>query len=218
MEWLKTVEGEVQDLVVAKHIFHEIQGMIRDNPRLHQYSSFYDYFSNTYVSHVVIGVRRQITCHKDSSSMADLFKEMIATPETFTRAHYTAKYKGSAKEDDANKTFDKFAAPRAPHINPNLVEADLARLQALPKHCKDFANKRVAHRDAGELKEIPTFNEIDAGVDLLNELYVKYHLLFHGSGMETLLPTWQYDWTSIFRVPWLPVSEEESNLNIERQL
>lgn len=209
LRWLKIVEGEVQDLVVAKHIFHEIQGMIRDNPRLHQYSSFYDYFANTYVSHVVIGVRRQTTCRKDSISMARLFKEMMDTPEAFTRAHYTAKYKGSAKEDCANITFDQIAAPGAPHINPYLVEADLARIQALPKHCEDFANKCVAHRDRRELKEVPTFNEIDACIDLLNELYVKYHLLFHGSGMETLLPTWQYDWTSIFRVPWLPISEEE---------
>lgn len=209
LRWLKIVEGEVRDLVVAKHIFHEVQGMIHDNPRLHQYSSFYDYFSNTYVSHVVIGVRRQIKCGNQSISMARLFKEMIATPEVFTRAHYTAKYKGSAKEDFANTTFDKFAPRNAPHINPNLVAADLARLQAVPKHCEDFADKRVAHRDTGELKEIPTFNEIDACIDLLDELYVKYHLLFHGSGMETLFPTWQYDWTSIFRVPWLPVSEEE---------
>lgn len=214
LRWFKIVEGEVQDLVVAKHIFHEIQGMIRDNPRLHQYSSFYSYFSNTYVSHVIIGVRRQVKCGnlKDgnqSISMACLFKEMMATPETFTRAHYTTKYKGSVKEGYANITFDKFAASGAPHINPDLVVADLSRLQAAAKHCEDFADKRVAHRDKREPKELPIFNEIDTCIDLLDELYVKYFLLFHASGMETLLPTWQYDWTSIFRVPWLPVSEEE---------
>lgn len=60
LRWLEIVKDEVLDLVKAKHTFHEVQGMIRDNPRLHQHSSFYDYFARTYVSHVVIGVRRQI--------------------------------------------------------------------------------------------------------------------------------------------------------------
>lgn len=210
LRWLKILEGEIQDLVVAKHTFHEVQDMIHDNPLLHQPSSFYDYLSNTYVSHVVIGVRRQIKCDDQSISMARLFQEMIDTPQAFPRADYTAKYKGSVKEDSANRAFDKFAAPDAPHIDPNLVAADLFRLQAASKYCEDFADKRVAHRDTREPKELPTFNEIDACIDLLDELYCKYLLLFHPAfAMETLLPTWQYDWTSIFRVPWLPVNDEE---------
>ncbi|MDP1653493.1 MAG: hypothetical protein Q8L56_12310 [Rhodocyclaceae bacterium] len=211
LRWLEILKGEVQDLVVAKHIFHEVQGMIHDNPLLHQPSSFYGYLSNTYVSHVVIGVRRQIKRDNRSISMARLFQEMIDTPQAFPRAYYTEKYKGSAKEDSANRAFDKFTAPDAPHIiNPNLVKIDLSRLQAASKCCEDFADKRVAHRDTRELKEIPTFNEVDACIDFLDELYCKYHLLFHPAySMETLLPTWQDDWTSIFRVPWLPVNEEE---------
>lgn len=209
LRWLKIVEGEVQDLMVAKHIFHEVQGMIHDSPRLRQYSSFYDYFSDTYISHVVIGMRRQIKCDDQSISMAHLFEEMIATPEAFSRAYYTTKYKGSAEEDYANRDFDKFAAPDVPHIDPNLVATDLFRLRATFKNCEDFADKRVAHRDKREPKELPTFNEVDACIDLLDELYVKYFLLFHASAMGTLLPVWQYDWTSIFRVPWLLASEEE---------
>lgn len=207
--WLGIVKGEVQDLVVAKHTFHEVQGMIRNNPRLRQHSSFYDYLSRTYVSHVVIGVRRQIKCNDQSISMARLFEEMIATPQAFSRAYYTAKYKGVVVEGFADRDFDKFAAPNAPHINPSLVASDLARLRAASKNCEDFADKRVAHRDKREPRELPTFNEVDTCIDLLDELYVKYFLLFHASAMDTLLPTWQYDWKTIFRVPWLPSSEKE---------
>jgi hypothetical protein len=209
LHWLEIVKGEVQDLVMAKHTFHEVQAMIRDNPHLHQNSSFYDYLSRTYVSHVVIGVRRQIKCDDQSISIARLFEEMIATPQAFPRAYYTAKYKGSVVEDLADRDFDKFAAPGAPHIDPTLVAADLMRFRAASKRCEDFADKRVAHRDKREPKELPTFNEVDACIDLLDGLYVKYFLLFHASAMDTLLPTWQYDWKSIFRVPWLPASGEE---------
>ncbi len=209
LRWLEIIKNEVQDLVMAKHIFHEVQRMISDNPLLHQNNSFYDYLSRTYVSHVVIGVRRQIKCDDQCISMVHLFDEMIASPQAFPRTDYTAQYKGSVVENFANKDFDRFATPGAPHIDPTLVAADLKRLQVASKRCEDFADKRVAHRDKREPKELPTFNEVDACIDLLDELYVKYALLFHASAMGTLLPTWQYDWKSIFRVPWLPTSEEE---------
>lgn len=209
LRWFEIIKGDVQDLVVAKHTFHEVQDMIRDNPRLHQHSSFYDYFSRTYISHVVIGVRRQIKCNDQSISMARLFEEMIATPQAFPRSYYTAKYKGSVVENFADCDFDRFAVPGASHIDPSLVASDLHRLRDASTRCEDFADKRVAHRDKREPKELPTFNEVDACIDLLDKLYVKYFRLFKASAMHTLLPTWQYDWKAIFRVPWLPSGEEE---------
>jgi hypothetical protein len=62
MCWLDVIKDEVQDLVMTKRTFHDIQKLIEDNPQLHQPSSFYDYLSQTYVSHVVIGIRRQLEC------------------------------------------------------------------------------------------------------------------------------------------------------------
>ncbi len=203
LRWFDVIKIEVQDLVVTKYTFNEVQSMIRMNPKLHQHSSFYDYFARTYVSHVVIGLRRQIKLDDQSISMSRLFGEMIATPQVFSRKYFTDKYKGSVVEDFANKDFDRFATPGVPHINPKLVEADLARLRSATQRCEDFADKRVAHRDKRELKQLPTYKDLDDCVDLLDELYVKYFLLFHQSSMDSLLPTWQYDWKEIFRTPWI---------------
>jgi hypothetical protein len=204
LRWLDVIKAEVQELVMAKHTFHEVQKIIGDNPKLHQPSSFYDYLSRTYVSHVVIGLRRQIKCDIQSISMARLFEEMIESPEVMSRSYYVDLYKGSVVEAFANKDFNKFAVPEATHINASLVEADLVHLREASKRCEDFADKRVAHHDKREPKELPTFNEVDRCIDLLDELYVKYFLLFHASSMSSLLPTCQYDWKSIFRVPWIP--------------
>ena len=206
LRWIEIIKDEVQDLVVAKHTFHEVQGMIRNNPRLHQHSSFYNYLARTYVSHVVIGIRRQIKCDTQSISMTRLFTEMIESPQTLPRTYYTAKYMGSV-ESLADRDFDKFAVPDGPHIDPNLISSDLANLQAASKCCEYFADRRIAHRDTREPKKLATFNEVDACIDLLDELYVKYHLLFHAAAKDTLLPTWQYDWKAVFRVSWLPPSE-----------
>ena len=103
--------------------------------------------------------------------MSRLFEEMIETPEIFTRAYFMKLYEDSVVEDFADKDFNQFADPSARHIDPSLVEADLARLRAVPQRCEDFADKRVAHRDKKQLKELPTYNDVHACIDLLNGLY-----------------------------------------------
>ena len=203
LRWFDVIKVEVQDLVIAKHMFNEVQSMIRSNPKLHHHSSFYDYLTRTYVSHVVSGLRRQIKLDDQSISMSRLFQEMIETPEAFPRRYFVDKYKGSIAEGFADNDFDNFAKPSAHHIDPKFVEADLARLRAATQRCEDFTDKRVAHRDKREPRQPPTYKEVDDCVDLLDELYVKYFLLFKQSSMASLLPTWQYDWKAIFRVPWI---------------
>ena len=202
--WLDVIKGEVRELVIAKDMFQQMQKMIEDNPLLHRPSLFYRYFSNTYVSHVVIGLRRQIKGGDQSISMSRLFEEMIETPEVLTRTYFVKLYEDSVVQDFADKDFNQFADPGAKHINPSLVEADLARLREASKHCEVFADKRVAHRDKAELKALPTYNDVHGSIDLLNSLYSRYYLLFHAGSMDTLLPVYQNDWKAVFRVPWIP--------------
>lgn len=87
-----------------------------------------------------------------------------------------------------------------------MVRHDLSRLKSVPASCEQFADKRLAHRDARDLKTLPTFNEVDACIELPDQLYAKYLLAFEAKRMDTLLPVWQYDWKAIFRTPWLPTT------------
>ena len=204
--WLAVIKGEVRELVIAKDTFQKVQRLIENNPALHRHSPFYQYLSSTYVSHGVIGLRRQIKSKGPIISMARLFEEMIERPQVLTRAYYVSLYEDSAIEDLASEHFNQFAAPEESHIDPLLVKADLTRLRDASKRCEDFADKRVAHRDTMPPKELPTFDEVNACIDLLNDLYIRYCLLFHACRVETLLPIYADDWEAIFRVPWIPAN------------
>jgi hypothetical protein len=103
LRWLEVLKGEIQELVVAKYTFHEIQGMIAANPKLQTGNSFYRYITSTYVSHVVIGLRRQLKTDHQSISLALLLQELAQTPEVLSREYYVALYKGSVVEDFANR-------------------------------------------------------------------------------------------------------------------
>jgi len=203
LRWLDVIKSEIKDLVVSKHTFHEVQKMIAANPKIQVKNSFYRYITSTYVSHALIGVRRQVKTDPQSISLALLLQELIKTPEVLSRKYYVGLYNGSTVEDLADKDFNRFATPGAAHINSSQVEEDLQQLRDITLKCEDFADKRIAHRDKREPKAPPTYNEVDDCISLLDELYVKYLLMFEAKAMDTLLPTWQDDWKEIFRTPWI---------------
>ena len=206
LRWLEIIKTEVQDLVIAKHMFSEVRYMIASNPTLQVDNSYYRYLASSYASHAIIGVRRQIKVENESISLSRMLKEMSETPDVVSRSYYVSLYKGLATEFLADKNFNRYADVGSNHIRAEMVLADLDMLQKAAKKCEEYADKRLAHRDKREPKQPPTIEEVDVCIDLLDALYVKYFGLLRASHMESLLPTWQYEWKAIFRVPWLPKS------------
>ncbi len=208
LRWLEVVKNEVRELIKAKYTYHEILSMIDNNPLLNKQSNlFYEYLVHTYVSHVVIGVRRQIKCGKQSISIIRLLREMSASPQILSRKYYVALYKPPAI-DWADENFNQFASADSAYIDSSLVANDLTSLRDASRRLEGFVDKRVAHWDQSGLKDIPTFYEVDLCIDLLEALYVKYHKLFHAKHIDTLFHQPPDDWKNIFLVPWLPPTEQ----------
>ncbi len=88
--------------------------------------------------------------------MARLFEEMIESHQAFSHSCYVGLYKNPVVEDFADKDFNKFAAPKSVHIDPALVEVSISRAGDASRRWEDFADKRVAHRDKRDPKELPT--------------------------------------------------------------
>ena len=86
-----------------------------------------------------------------------------------------------------------------------MVKEDRGQLETAVKTHPEFADKRIAHSGKRDPKVVPTFEALDDCIKLLDQTYVKYHFLFHAESMDTLMPTYQYKWKSIFCEPWLKV-------------
>lgn len=209
-KWLKVIHDEVQRLVINKHIFWEVQKIIETNPRIHQPSAFYTYLGDTYASHAVMGVRRQLKVDKQSISFARLLEEIIDSPQILSREYYVGLYKDSAVEHLADRAFDKFSGMSRPHVCPNMVCNDLCQLKKIAKDCEDFADKRIAHRDKRDPKVLPRFDDLNSSIEFLDKLYVKYHRLFHARSYGgSLMPDpYPNDWKAVFREPWIGKGEE----------
>ena len=229
LRWMETIHNEILALVEDANIFWEIQDIIRENPRIQKPSVFYSYLARTYLSHALAGLRRQTKLQKDSISFVRLLDEIAENPEELSRSYFNSRYPSSNGPDlsqvvgraDLEKVgitdssqlkamikmddFDRYADASGAYVCPQMVKEDRARLESAVKTHEEFADKRIAHWDKREPKVVPTFAELDDCIKLLDQTYVKYHFLFHAESMDTLMPTYQYEWKSIFCEPWLKV-------------
>ncbi|MCJ7654537.1 MAG: hypothetical protein MUO97_04420, partial [Dehalococcoidia bacterium] len=211
IKWLGIIEVEVQQLLIAKDIFWTVQNLIKRNKRIQKPSSFYRYLGDTYVSHVLMGIRRQVKIDRQSISLARLLSEIASDPKRISRNYYKTLYIGSTVEAHADRDFDKFCGDDPNCISVQMVTLDLEHLREVTKKCENFADRRIAHRDKHKPNVLPKFIEVDECIEVLDKLCVKYHSIFHAAWTKSLMPTYQYDWLQIFNEPWNLLEEELSS-------
>ena len=229
LRWMETIHNEIRALVQDANMFWEVQDIIRENPRIQKPNAFYSYLARTYLSHALIGLRRQTQLQKDSISFVRLLDEIAKNPGELSRSYFNSHYpssngpdldevvgrtdleavrlvdssqrKATIKMDD----FAPYADANGVHVSPQMVKTDLARLGSAVATHEEFADKWLARWDKRAPTVVPTFKELDDCIKLLDQTYVKYHFLFHAESMDTLMPTYQYEWKRIFCEPWLKV-------------
>jgi hypothetical protein len=68
---------------------------------------------------------------------------------------------------------------------------------------KRYVDRLVAHWDRRGLKELPTFDELNAALDVISEVFVEWAQWLTASHRAVMVPVFQYDWEAPLRVPWL---------------
>ena len=210
LRWMEVIEAQISHLLGDVEAFRRVRGIVNANPRIQKPHRFYRYLFDSYISHAVMGLRRQVKPQKDSISLAGLLEEIIKTPKELSFDYYRSILTLSLTppelgiiEDD----FKRHADANGTHVCPQMVSNDLGNLRKETEACEDYAEKRIAHRDKREPKLVETYEkleyQLDKGLELLDKTYVKYHLLFHAEGMRTAKPAYQGDWKAIFSEPWM---------------
>jgi hypothetical protein len=54
---------------------------------------------------------------------------------------------------------------------------------------------------------MPSYDDIDAAIDLIGATFNRYFPLFTAAAMHRLTPVFQDDWLAVFRVPWMPTGD-----------
>ncbi|MDE0184828.1 MAG: hypothetical protein OXP71_05160 [Candidatus Poribacteria bacterium] len=200
-------------------MFHEMRDIVSENPHLPKSHRFYDYLFDSYISHVIMGIRRHIK-YRDNRiiSFARVLKEIVDNPhpEMLSRSALRPSSGGPTspqRKPTGMDDFAKFADPSGTYVCQQKVKKDLDELKATAKACEAVADKRIAHREKGPPSIIPIATweelerEIGKSLDVLEEKCVKYYELFFNVGAATMIPTAQGEWgewKTIFSISWMP--------------
>ncbi len=170
---------------------------------------FADHYTLLFVDAAAVAVRRLAEANEDrrTISLANLMKDVRAHPNVITRDVYIKRFERDDPHEWARKDWleegkhqweDLFASPGG-GLDIDRIDGHLADLEATVGKVKAFADRTVAHLDRRGVTEMPTFDDLDASIDILGEHFKHYSILITGSGWVGLEPTVQSDWRRPFR-------------------
>ena len=235
-KWLRqmqTIEIEISRLLGDVEAFRRLRSIVASNPSIQQPHTFYRYLFDSYLSHVLMGLRRQVKPNKDSISLVGLLQEIANYPQELSRSYYRLlchqpdapdfheiEPEGQKQLTDIGITtssqigqifpieddFVKYANASKTHVCPEMVRRDLCDLLTTVAACEDYADKRIAHRDKRAPQYIQTFEDLEKNLDsALEFLQQIYEKYYHlfNAASITVKPQDQSDWKDIFSVPWI---------------
>ncbi len=198
------IHAEVRSLLRGSKIFWELQKIFENNPEALRHRLFNDWIATNYGVTTAIGIRRQLDLDKRSVSLKGLLlqikAELVCHPDLLSRQKFVTNYPPELVSV-AQREFDRLVGIGETRVGVAYVQRDLDHLDAITQPIKHFANKRVAHRDMGDVEK-RRLGELDDCLQALGDMADRYPRILTGSG-STVVPELPPDWKSVFRIPWI---------------
>ncbi len=94
--------------------------------------------------------------------------------------------------------------PGVINLRQRQVRSDLRSIEDKNQRLRRLVNKKFAHfNNPGEIRRIPTLNDIDETLKIIDDIFCKYNSLLTGETLISVYATPQYDWTDALRQPWI---------------
>ncbi len=198
-EWIKIIGDDVSNILLARTLFLSFQELVDETPKLKKADYFHDYFRESYISHLGIGLRRQFKFQKDSICLKNLLCEIREQSHLINLGYYESLYSDSKMKKYAADDFYSIIGSTDKTISSEAVDVDIALLNSSAFTVESFIDRRVAHIDRRPPSRTPTYNDLHDCLDVVENLTIKYHMLLTAGSYETLEPVVQYGFLDIFR-------------------
>ena len=186
IKWLDVIKVEISELLIGRNIFWQMLELIESNQVSKGNFIIGHYLCSSYVSHAVMGIRRQIKIDKQSISFARLLEEIIKNPELISRKYFKGLYRNSPIANKADDHFNEYSMDVYDHIDPEIVKSDLEHLKKYSDNIKVLSDQRLAHRDKRDFKSVPQISELERCIETFEILCRKYYLIFHAEHIDLL--------------------------------
>jgi hypothetical protein len=209
--WRDWIEGRVRDTVLRLHqqrvVWDGMQEVITQNPDIPRYSVLWEYLFDTYTISQAAAIRRLAEIQERSASLAQLLEQLGAGNEAVTRAWWLSGWATNWNQlDEGNRRFDALAGVGAAEFPAQRAVDDLDELRQRAAKVKRFVDRYVAHIDRRglDLEDAPKLRELHEAIDLICELYIRYHeLLTRWTDAQVELSLDISNWRDPLKLPWI---------------
>ncbi|MBW2740397.1 MAG: hypothetical protein JRE64_16470 [Deltaproteobacteria bacterium] len=200
IKWLDVIKVEISELLIGRNIFWQMLELIESNQVSKGKLILGHYLCSSYVSHVVMGIRRQIKIdkHKQNISFARLLAEIIDNPGLISRQYFKELYINGPIVNKADDHFNEYSMDVYDHIDPEMVKSDLKHLKKYSDNIENLSDQRLAHRDKKNFKSVPQISELESCIEAFEILCRKYYLIFHAEHIDLLSDYNEPDLKQIF--------------------
>jgi hypothetical protein len=208
VEWLEPIDGDITSLWTNRFIWNTVRDVVQGNPAIPA-SHFFDAYGDWYARAQAVGIRRQADARQDVLTLAVLIGDIAEHPDVLTRARFQSHYPQDwLPQATASRDFDTLAGEGADYFPAEVARADLEQLGETATPIRRYVNKVIAHYAQKQPAELPTYDDLNAAIDLLGELLRKYTLLLQAADRAEITPVFQYDWLAPFRLTWIPEHDD----------
>lgn len=212
--WCAAYDASHRDITTLfhnRHVWLTIEEMWTAPTTIELNTIVINWFTRLYVVTQVAGVRRECDASADTSSLRWCLDELVKFPEIASRDRYEAAIDADPSRDDELKArvrqgFDLFSGPGQPHIDVQLVQADINTLVTTFNTVRSYTNKILLHRqrNGATLGLSLSWEELDTALNVVGAMLKRYYRLRHpGSILGNLAPELPLGWLTPFEVPWL---------------
>lgn len=208
--WIAVVLGDIQTVYFHRSMYDGLRELVRHYEERDKECLFFAFVQNVFVDSLAMGIRRQIKCDRDSTSLVRLLRELMTSPQLVTRDGYHALCRSlnpSVSFYEVARDFSLFSEPDAAYIDVHRVEKDLSELQGICEPAVHLADRYIAHKDKRGLEKDVTIEELIAALDVVGKVAKKYYLLFTATDMELYLQPQVLPWPR----PWVDLYHEHGS-------
>ncbi len=201
--WVRRLARDVGFQLLDNEMYRELRAIVEANPKIQNPADIHVWIVRNYVTTASLSIRRVADQRTDSHSLWTLLYEFLRYPRVITRRSHRALYK--IDRTIADRAFDDLAGKNPDFLSPRIIRTDLRSLEHTTARLYRYTNKRIAHLTrSGAIRRVPTFDELQTTLDVLEHLVKKYHVLLTAEDFVRLKPQRQQNWRRVLYEPWLP--------------
>lgn len=204
-KWQKILKGQINemtDVLNRRSIFQQIKQIVENNYAINKVNIFHDYSRVNYIYAQIIQLSRMLDQDPRTESLSNLLEDIENNPEVFDRKWRDEITKIVATPTTPQDVDILFFEEKT--LNLELISEDRCNLLCRFSPIKKYRDKQIAHKQASGQKPNLTFEKLDQFIDFIHGRILVYaHFLHDSSYPKSGLMPDQYDWQSIFRVPWI---------------